>query len=369
MTSDNNIVDVMRLRDWLDRGEPVFILDIRPTSQWKEWRIPGSHHLDAYQRLNEGDYTVMDEIEIPGNKKVITVCAAGRTSQIAANILRENGIDAKSLRGGMKAWTFAWNTAQSAFENFNVVQIRRTGKGCLSYIVSSGKDAVIIDASLPAEVYIQLIKQSALSVKYVIETHIHADHLSRSKELAEHFNVPLLLPVPNKVQFSYSAILPDSTFTIGSVVLRTLSTPGHTLESVSFYIENSVVFSGDTLFTDGVGRPDLKASEDESRNKASLLFQSLKKLLQLPDTVRVFPAHTNKPVEFDRKMINASIGDIKNNISLLKSNENEFIEFLLQRIPEPPSNYLAIVDQNVSGNSGKGDAADLEAGANRCAIS
>src|SRR5687767_13293729 len=234
MTSDNNMVEVMQLRDWLDRGEPVFVLDIRPTSQWEEWRIPGSHHLDAYQRLNEGDYTVMDEIEIPGNKKVITVCAAGRTSQIAANILKENGIDAMSLRGGMKAWTFAWNSAQSAFENFNVVQIRRTGKGCLSYIVFSGNEAIIIDASLPAEVYIQLAKQSELSVKYVIETHIHADHLSRSKELAEYFNVPLFLPVPNNVQFSHHTILRDSTFAVGNIILRTLGTPGHTLESVSF---------------------------------------------------------------------------------------------------------------------------------------
>ena len=217
--------------------------------------------------------------------------------------------------------------------------------------------------------YIQVANQSELSVKYVIETHIHADHLSRAKELAEYFNVPLFLPVPNKVQFPYHAILPDSTFAIGNVILRTMGTPGHTLESVSFYIENSVVFTGDTLFTDGVGRPDLKSSEDESRNKASLLFHSLKKLLQLPDTVWILPAHTNKPVEFDRKMIYATIGSVKNNISLLKSDENEFTGFLLQRIPEPPSNYLKIVDKNIRGDSANGEAADLEAGANRCAIS
>ena len=363
------MVDAMQLREWLDRGVPVFVLDIRPASQREEWRIPGSHHLDAYRRLNEGDSSVLNEIEIPENTKLVTVCAAGRTSQLAADVLRNKGVDAFSLEGGMKAWSTAWNIAKLEFENFEVKQVRRTGKGCLSYIVSSANEALIIDASLPVEVYVQMVDESNLSVKNVIETHIHADHLSRSKAVADYFKVPLFLPVPNKVRFTFKPILSDTVFAVGSIALRTLSAPGHTLESVSFYIANSVVFTGDTLFTNSIGRPDLKASEDESRKKSALLYHSLKKLLALPDSVCVFPAHTSMPVEFDKKMIYASMEVIKKNIPVLQRDETEFISFLLKRIPPPPHNYLSIVEKNLTGDFSEVDAINLEAGANRCAIS
>ncbi|HET9278434.1 MAG TPA: rhodanese-like domain-containing protein, partial [Flavitalea sp.] len=137
MDKSKSTVDAETLRTWLENGDPIFVLDIRPSSQREEWQIPGSHYLDAYKRLNEGDKSVLDEIEIPENAKVVTVCAAGRTSQIAAEALREKGFDACSLEGGMKAWSKAWNIAQKLFPDFEVLQVRRTGKGCLSYIVYS----------------------------------------------------------------------------------------------------------------------------------------------------------------------------------------------------------------------------------------
>jgi glyoxylase-like metal-dependent hydrolase (beta-lactamase superfamily II) len=369
MVNDNDKVEATQLREWLDRGVPVFVLDIRPLSQRQEWQIPGSHYLDAYKRLNEGDISVFDEIEIPHDAKVITVCAAGRTSQIASQVLKEKGFDAFSLQGGMKAWSTAWNTAQKKFTGFEVLQIRRTGKGCLSYIVSSDREAVIIDASLPVDIYVQCVKQNDLSVKYVIETHIHADHLSRSKEVAEYFNVPLFLPVPNKVEFPFQSISASTALSVGRIMLWTIPTPGHTMESVSFYIEKNVVFTGDTLFTNGVGRPDLKSDDNESRSKAVLLYHSLKKLLSLPDEVLILPAHTSKPVEFDRIMLYSTIGEVKKNIALLQLDENDFAKELLQKIPPTPPNYLSIVEKNLSGNFSENDSGELEAGANRCAVS
>jgi glyoxylase-like metal-dependent hydrolase (beta-lactamase superfamily II)/rhodanese-related sulfurtransferase len=369
MESAIETVDAGKLREWLDNGEPVFVLDVRPSSQREEWKIPGSHYVDAYSRLNQGDESVLNEIDIPGNTKVVTVCAAGRTSKIASNALRKKGIEAYSLEGGMKAWSKSWNTSQMHFDNFEVLQIRRTGKGCLSYIISSEKEAIVIDASLPVEVYQKLVQQHKLTVKYVVETHIHADHLSRSKEVATYFQVPLYLPIRNRVEFLHSKILADTVFPIGSIKLETIQTPGHTSESVSFYIENKIVFTGDTLFTNGVGRPDLKADEEESRTKSIQLYHSLKKLLLLAEGVIILPAHTNKPVEFDHEMIRATIGQVKNNIPLLQLSENDFVNELLQKIPPTPANYLSIVEKNLSGNFSETDSNELEAGANRCAVS
>ncbi|HWJ27751.1 MAG TPA: MBL fold metallo-hydrolase, partial [Flavisolibacter sp.] len=240
---------------------------------------------------------------------------------------------------------------------------------CLSYIVSSNNEAVIIDASLPLEVYLQRAKQYNLSVKYVIETHIHADHLSRSNEIAKYFNAPLFLPVPNNVKFPFNMIVPETAFPIGNITLQTIPSPGHTLESVSFYIAGRLVFTGDTLFTNGVGRPDLKADEQESRKKAATLYHSLKKLLLLPDEVIILPGHTNKPVEFDRLMIYSTIGDAKGNIPMLQKDESIFTDFLLQNIPQPPANYLSIAEKNLTREFSESDSGDLEVGANRCAIS
>src|SRR3546814_13748754 len=102
----------------------------------------------------------------------------------------------------MKAWSTAWNIARKKFDDFDLWQIRRTGKGCLSYIIASQKEAIVIDASLPVEAYQQLIGQHNLSVKYVMDTHIHADHLSRSRQVAERLQAPLFLPSPTKVLFA-----------------------------------------------------------------------------------------------------------------------------------------------------------------------
>lgn len=367
---NNSTVTADMLREWLENGEPVFVLDIRTADQRKEWQIPGSHYFDAYKRLNEGDYAVMDEIDIPAKTKVVTVCAAGRTSRIASELLKQKGIEAYSLEGGMKKWSMAWNTAVRKFNDFEVLQVRRTGKGCLSYIISSKNEAVLLDASLPPDVYQHLIRKHGLTLKYVIETHIHADHLSRSKMLAEFYNVPLFLPVPNKVQFDSIAATTDSVFNIGNISIRTMPTPGHTIESVSYYIGNEAIFTGDTLFIDGVGRPDLKAeNNNETRVRASLLYKSLHEIVSLPGEMSIFPAHTSKAIPFDNNIITASINEVKEKIKLLHAREEDFVDGLVQKIPATPPNYMSIVENNLSGDFSNVDAVELEAGANRCAIS
>ncbi|NII26357.1 MBL fold metallo-hydrolase [Pseudoflavitalea sp. X16] len=366
---DTPVITTDALRKKLSSGEAVNIIDVRPLQERSEWFIPGSIHIDVYDRLKQRDFTVFDDIQLDASTPVVTVCAGGKVSLTAANILKQKGYNAFSLQNGMKGWSLAWNIAHQEFNGFELWQIRRTGKGCLSYIIASGKEATIIDASLPVEVYTELVSLHGLSIKYVIETHIHADHLSRSKEIAQYYNIPLYLPVPNNVQFEYNPIEGGTKFAVGAVVLQSIPTPGHTFNSFSFYIDDSILLTGDTLFTNGVGRPDLKSSGEESREKAEMLYQSLQKLLLLHDSVMVLPAHTNRPVEFDNKLIAITIGEAKRNITLLQSGKDEFIHLLLLKIPPTPPNFLAITEKNITGNYEGVNPIDLEAGANRCAIS
>ncbi|HWI94167.1 MAG TPA: rhodanese-like domain-containing protein [Flavisolibacter sp.] len=132
---ETSIIDTNTLSRWLESGKQVTVLDIRPKDQREEWKIPGSIYVDAYQRLKEGDASVLDEAPIPQNTPVVAVCAEGKTSQIAADELRKKGIEAYSLKNGMKGWSLAWNKAIVNFEGYQIIQLRRTGKGCLSNVI------------------------------------------------------------------------------------------------------------------------------------------------------------------------------------------------------------------------------------------
>lgn len=357
------------LRTWLENGKEISILDIRPIKERTEWFIPGSIYFNAYDKLKAGNTDALHGLHLDKSIPVVTLCAGGKTSLIAAGLLQKQGFEAYSLQGGMKGWSLSWNTAKISFPDFDIIQFRRTGKGCLSYIISSNKDAIVVDASLPVQAYQEALQKSKLTLKRIIETHIHADHLSRSKQLAESNKAPLHLPAPNKVNFDFVPITDTTVFQVGNISIKAIQTPGHTLESTSYLIDDKVLLTGDTLFINGVGRPDLKANNEEAMQKSKMLYQSLQKLLTLDENIIVLPAHTSQPVDFDNIPIQTTIGNIKKTVAMLQLKEEEFINTILQRIPPTPANYLSIVEKNIKGDFSDINPVDLEAGANRCAIS
>ena len=124
-------VGATTLRDMLERGERVTVVDVRKGEDRAEWSIPGSVHFDAYDALNAGEDRAMEGLEPPEGVPVVTVCGRGRSSAVAAEQLRSRGYEAFSLEGGMEAWSLAWNTAEVPVPGARaeVVQVRRTGKG------------------------------------------------------------------------------------------------------------------------------------------------------------------------------------------------------------------------------------------------
>jgi len=362
-------IDTKTLREWLETGKEVSIIDIRPIQERAEWYIPQSIYINAYDKLKANDTTAFKGLHLDKKIPAVVICAGGKTSLIGAEILRNQGFDAYSLEGGMRGWSLSWNTAKITFPNFEIIQLRRTGKGCLSYIVVSNKEAFVVDASLPVEVYEQILEQENLILKYVIETHIHADHISRSKQLADKNKVALFLPTPNKVNFNFEPINDNAIFELGDIKIKAIKSPGHTLESTTFLIDKKVLLTGDTLFTNGVGRPDLKANNDEALEKTKNLYQSLQTLLALNENIIVLPSHTSQPIDFDNQPIQTTIGFVKNNVAMLQLDQKDFINTILQRIPPTPTNYLSIVELNLKGDFSQINPIDLEAGANRCAIS
>jgi glyoxylase-like metal-dependent hydrolase (beta-lactamase superfamily II)/rhodanese-related sulfurtransferase len=360
-------IDVESLREMLERGDPVTVLDVRPGDQRAEWRIPGSVHVDAYEALKAKDPKALDGADLPEGQPVVTVCAAGNSSAVAAEQLRERGYEALTLEGGMRSWSLAWNTAEVSVAEAKVIQVRRTGKGCLSYLIGSGGEAAVIDASLDPEIYVNLADSQGWKVTQVLDTHVHADHLSRSRKLSELTGADLHMPEGAPVSYPFSPLGEGDEVRIGASRLEALRTPGHTAESTCYLLDGQAVFTGDTLFLSAVGRPDLEAAPEQARKKARALYRSLERLLDLPPETVVLPGHTPEPVPFDAEPISGTLAEVERAVGVLHVGEEAFVEKVAGGVSPTPTNHERIVDLNRSGRMPEEDPAKLEAGANRCA--
>lgn len=363
-------ITVEALRERLEKGEKLTVLDVRDRDDYAEWRIPGALHCDAYEDLAAGRAGPVATVEVPLDRPVVTVCYAGVTSAVAADALRARGLDAVSLAGGMNAWTAAWNSADIAMpgSTTRVVQLRRTGKGCLSYMVVSDGEAAVIDPSLDASVYVELARKNGWRLAHVVETHVHADHLSRGRALWAAVGSKLHLPRTSRVAFPYEPVDEGTRIAVGRTELVAMRTPGHTHESTCYQLEGRLLFTGDTLFLDAVGRPDLEADVHEAKARAVALHGSLQRILRLPAGTLVAPCHVGAPVPFDRRPLVAELRQVRARTPMLSLARDEFVDRLTQRLPPPPPNHHAIVKANEAGEAPWSDAPKLEAGANRCAV-
>ena len=363
-------IEAETLRGWLDARQPVTVLDIRADEDRVQWAIPGSVHINAYEALRAGHAGALADAVLPPDRPVVTVCNAGRVSQTAADVLTARGFDAQSLAGGMKAWSLAWNVADVPLPDatVHIIQVRRTGKGCLSYIVGSGTEAAVIDPSVPPDVYLELARRHGWSIRHVLETHVHADHLSRARDLAGQAGASLWLPPQRRVRFAFTALSDGEQLRVGRAALTATHTPGHTSESTSYVLNQAAVFTGDTLFTNGVGRPDLHADRDAARQRAHALFTSLTRLRQLRGEMVVLPAHASEPIPFDGRPVAARMDAVDRWLPAWLASEPAFVERVTSNLPPTPPNFAQIVDLNEAGELPAGDPTDLEAGANRCAV-
>jgi glyoxylase-like metal-dependent hydrolase (beta-lactamase superfamily II) len=366
------------LRHALEAGAPVTVLDIRPAADRAEWWIPGSLHLDVYDALKRGDPAVLSAANIPPERPVVVVCRAGVVARDAALQLVERGFDASYLAGGMKAWSQAWNHAAVSLVGSepSVIQVRRSGKGCLSYIVGSRGEAVVIDPSADPAVYVHLAEQQGWSIRAVLDTHVHADHVSRARELAQRTKARLLLPAQARAQYQFQPLREGDRLLLGGATLTVMETPGHTPESVSYLLDNAALFTGDTLFLGGVGRPDLEAASGESAERTRLLHRSLARILELPEHTLILPGHVDRPVPFDGRPIASTLGRVRQDVEALTrwfsdttdTAADGFARWVLSRLPATPPNHHDIVRLN-RGEAIPMDLESLEAGANRCAVS
>lgn len=371
-----NEITVSQLVEKLERGEALTVVDIREAGEFADWHIHGSTNIPSYNALNRRDAgPLLQHIDtLPREKPVVAVCRMGNTSKLAARILESKGFTALSLRDGIRGWSEAWSVARIplAGESSSILlQIRRNGKGCLSYLLGSKGEALVVDPSLDISVYTRLAEREGLTINQVLETHVQGDHLSRGRELCAATGAEYVLPANRRVTFQYKPVQDSDTIQLGNLRIDVIATPGHTDESVCYLINGTTLLTGDTLFVESVGRPDLEKGDAGAEAGAHALHTSLhRRILPMSDDLRIHPAHFGKPIGFDAVPIGATLRALKSSIELLKLEEQTFVQRILSSLQAKPPNFQAIIAINEGKEElGWTDPLDLEAGPNRCAVS
>jgi hydroxyacylglutathione hydrolase len=229
--------------------------------------------------------------------------------------------------------------------------IKQLYTGCLSeaaYYIESEGIAAIIDPLRDIDSYVQLARERNAAIKYIFETHFHADFVSGHLDLQKATGAPIVYGPNTETSFPIHLAKDGETFQLGKTAIEVLHTPGHTVESTCYLLrdengEPHAVFTGDTLFVGEVGRPDLSSGEMSKEELASLLYDSInQKLASLPDEVIVYPAHG--PGSNCGKNLgpatSSTIGEEKKTNYALQPQEREaFIKAVTSDLPVAPSYF------------------------------
>ena len=349
----------------LGTSDQPFVLDVREPNEFAAWSIPSAVNIP----LGELEARVS---EVPTDREVVTVCASGSRSSMAAEILSRGGRRVANLAGGMAAWVMVYDAVTVELDDVRVVQVRRRAKGCLSYLVGAGDQTFVVDPSLDTEVYRRLADEHGWRIVRVFDTHLHADHLSGARLLAEETGASIHLNPADTFDFAYEPLCDEDRFELpGRVSFRVaaIHPPGHTRGSTIYVVADRLVLSGDTLFVDSVGRPDLA---DRAEEFAHNLYHSLHdKVLSLPDDAFVLPGHygENVIVAPDRP-VGVALGELRQVLAPLSYDEDQFVSWATARAAPRPPNYEEIIRANM----GRTDVSllalrQLEVGPNRCSAS
>lgn len=353
-------VTARELKEMLDEGRPVHLLDVRTPEEFREWRIPSAVNLPL-PRLLAGETP-----DVPRDAQLVTVCLHGARSERARLALATAGYRVASLQGGMVAWNGVFDVAEVPARSAQVRQLRRVGKGCVGYLLVHGGEAVAIDATLDAEACVEEAGKLGARIVKVLDTHAHADHASGGRRLAASTGATYL--APEEVGAAAGAFVRDGDeVAFGGAKLRVLATPGHTPGGVTYLLDD-LAFTGDTLFVESVGRPDLG---QDPRPNARTLWRTLhERILALPGTTRVLPGHFGEAVRLVPKVpVVATLDELKGRLAPLSMTEDAFVEWVARNALPKPGNFETIKRHNQGlADVDLDDLRDLEAGPNRCAV-
>lgn len=358
------------------RKEALLILDVRNERDFQDWKIEGENfaYINVpYFDLLDGVEEIMDQI--PTDREVLVVCAKEGSSVMVAEMLSDTGLNVSYLKGGMKEWSEHLEPIKvgELMNGGEIFQFVRIGKGCLSYMVVSNGEAALIDATRMTDMYLAFAESIGANITHVLDTHLHADHISGGRAIAEKTGATYWLPPKDatEVTFDYQPLHDGKDITIGHSILSisALYSPGHTIGSTSFVVDRTFLLSGDILFIDSIGRPDLAGkAEDWVGDLRETLY---KRYRELSEELIVLPAHFMKIDELNEDgSVAEKLGTLYDtNHGLNIENEQEFRKMVTENLPPQPNAYQEIRQTNMGKiNPDIDSQREMEIGPNRCAV-
>ncbi|RID82193.1 MBL fold metallo-hydrolase [Peribacillus asahii] len=356
--------------------EPLFILDVRNTSDFEDWKVEGAN----FTHLNIPYFDLLDGVEevlpkLPTDQDILVVCAKEGSSVMVADMLSEAERDVSYLQGGMKAWSEHLEPVRvgDLKDGGEIYQFVRIGKGCLSYMVISDGEAAVIDATRMTDVFLHFAKEKQATIKHVFDTHLHADHISGGRIIAKETGASYWLPPKDaaEVTFDYNKLEGGREVMIGStaISIEALYSPGHTIGSTSFVVDNTYLLSGDILFIDSIGRPDLAGLADDW--VGDLRETLYKRYRALSDELLVLPAHFMTVSELNEDgTVSEKLGKLfAENHGLNIKDEAVFRSVVSENLPPQPNAYQQIREVNMGKIiPDEEEQREMEIGPNRCAV-
>jgi glyoxylase-like metal-dependent hydrolase (beta-lactamase superfamily II)/rhodanese-related sulfurtransferase len=381
----------------LESRDEFFVLDVRNRDEFERFRLEGRSPVPAvnipYFEMLElgGKDEMLDSVvayiegdlshQLPSDLPILAVCAKGDTSEFVAQGLRRLGYTSSNLKGGMKAWGEHYATrALIQIPDLAIYQVSRPARGCLSYMVASAGQAIVIDPLRHLHPYLDLARRTGLTIGAVIDTHGHADHISGGVALAAQTRASYHLHPYDAIHpidvlpatIPYEFIREGQRFPVGRHELEALHIPGHTLGLVAFRLDDKYLFTGDSIFIRSIARPDLGG---KAETWAPLHGRSLRRLLDLPGGITVLPGHFSSLDEADQTgRFAASLDDLKKSndglVVLQRESEEGFTRYLLESLPKFIPEYADIKRVNAGLlTPPEEEVATLELGKNVCALS
>jgi glyoxylase-like metal-dependent hydrolase (beta-lactamase superfamily II) len=381
--TDAPAVAPAELAAWRREGRAFTVLDVRNHDEFEAWHVDtpaGEAVQTAHQQFVAARAKGTTEDLVPdGPEPILVVCGVGRASAEVAEQLRDAGVDARNLAGGMEAWAETDEAVEIPFAGGTVLQYQRPSSGCLGYLLVAGDEAAVVDPLRAfADRYAADAADRGATLVAAIDTHVHADHVSGVRSVADGTGAEVVLPdgVEDRgIAFDPDRLLDDGdSVEVGNTSFETLALPGHTPDCVGFRIgddeHGDLLLAGDTLFLDAVARPDLAVEADAVETMARDLHASLAKLRDLPDETRIAPGHVASPTSADAaERYVETVGALRDRHDLLSLSEEAFVEAVTESLPERPANDARIIGINLGREAvDEGTAFDLELGPNNCAV-
>ena len=381
----------------LNEGGRFTILDVRNRDEFDAWKIEGKSpiqtvnipYFDLLELESENEEIAAAVARavpgrlhdsLPRSLPVLAVCAKGDTSVHVAEGLRRLGYQAVNLAGGMAAWGDHYEIHPVVeTRRLTLLQISRPARGCLSYMLASGGQAMVVDAARHIDTYTGAAEERGWRITGVLDTHLQADHLSGGMALANALGVDYWLHPYDSIHpddllpatFPFHYLEGDMRFSLGEVSLRALHLPGHTLGMTNPLVDDRFLLTSDTLFVGSIGRPDLGG---RAKTWAPMLYRSLQRVLALPDSTVILPAHFSQMREADDAgCYCAPLGalpDQNEGLRMLGQGLEAFSAYILAHLPEHPPSYDDIRRVNTGLlQVDEAKASELELGRNQCALS